>query len=54
MTSPLSFTRECYVLDGFSKRYAMTGFRLGYVIAPMAAMRALQSLQQSFARSRLE
>ncbi|MEM8608706.1 MAG: pyridoxal phosphate-dependent aminotransferase [Myxococcota bacterium] len=48
VTSPLSFTRACYVLDGFSKRYAMTGFRLGYVIAPEPAMRSLQSLQQSF------
>lgn len=48
VTSPLSFTRDCYVLDGFSKRYAMTGFRLGYVIAPERAMRSLQSLQQSF------
>jgi len=48
VTSPLGFTQDCYVLDGFSKRYAMTGFRLGYVIAPRPAMRALQSLQQSF------
>lgn len=48
VTSPLSFTQECYVLDGFSKRYAMTGFRLGYVIAPELAIRSLQSLQQSF------
>ncbi len=48
VTSPLSFAEDCYVLDGFSKRYAMTGFRLGYVIAPERAMRALQSLQQSF------
>jgi aspartate/methionine/tyrosine aminotransferase len=48
VTSPLSFTEDCYLLDGFSKRYAMTGFRLGYVIAPKPAMRALQSLQQSF------
>ncbi len=36
------------MLDGFSKRYAMTGFRLGYVIAPKKAMRPLQSLMQSF------
>ena len=25
---------EAFVLDGFSKRYAMTGFRLGYAIVP--------------------
>jgi len=48
VTSPLGFTRETYVLDGFSKRYAMTGFRLGYLIAPKEAMRPLQSLMQSF------
>jgi len=48
VTSPLGFTENCYVLDGFSKRYAMTGFRLGYLIAPENAMRPLQSLMQSF------
>jgi aspartate/methionine/tyrosine aminotransferase len=36
-----------FVLDGFSKRYAMTGFRLGYVIAPEEALRPLQVLQQN-------
>lgn len=46
--SPLGRADECYVLDGFSKRYAMTGFRLGYVIAPERAYRHLQSMQQSF------
>jgi aspartate/methionine/tyrosine aminotransferase len=48
VTSPLGFTENCYILDGFSKRYAMTGFRLGYLIAPKVAMRPLQSLMQSF------
>jgi aspartate aminotransferase len=38
---------EVTVLDGFSKRYAMTGFRLGYAVAPLAAMRTLQTLQQN-------
>lgn len=38
---------DVYVLDGFSKRYAMTGFRLGYVIAPAAAARPLQVMQQN-------
>ena len=38
---------DAFVLDGFSKRYAMTGFRLGWVVAPEAAMRRLQILQQS-------
>ena len=48
VTSPLGLEADTYVLDGFSKRYAMTGFRLGYVIAPKKAMRPLQSLMQSF------
>jgi aspartate/methionine/tyrosine aminotransferase len=46
-TSMLELTREAFVLDGFSKRYAMTGFRLGYVIAPAEAARSLQVLQQN-------
>ncbi len=36
-----------FVLDGFSKRYAMTGFRLGWVVAPEWAMRRLQIMQQN-------
>lgn len=48
ITSPLSLTDDAWAFDGFSKRYAMTGFRLGYVIAPTDAMRSLQTLQQNF------
>ncbi len=47
VVSALEITDQAFVLDGFSKRYAMTGFRLGYVIAPQAAIRTLQSLQQN-------
>ncbi len=47
MTSPLGMTDDCFVFDGFSKRYAMTGFRLGYVIAPERALRPLQCLAQN-------
>jgi len=37
-----------FVLDGFSKRYAMTGFRLGYAVVPdAAAARAIQVMQQN-------
>ena len=32
------------VLDGFSKTYAMTGWRLGYAIVPPDARRAVQRL----------
>ncbi len=45
--SPLGHCEQAFVFDGFSKRYAMTGYRLGYVIAPDCALRALQSLQQN-------
>jgi aspartate/methionine/tyrosine aminotransferase len=47
--------RDVFVLDGFSKRYAMTGFRLGYVIAPSAeAARTLQVLCQNLFLSAAE
>ncbi len=32
--SILEFTDHAFVLNGFSKLYAMTGLRLGYLIAP--------------------
>jgi len=47
VTSALEVSDAAFVLDGFSKRYAMTGFRLGYAIAPKSAMRTLQTLQQN-------
>jgi len=47
VASALAATDDAFVLDGFSKRHAMTGFRLGYVVAPSAAMRTLQVLQQN-------
>ncbi len=47
VTSALEVSDEAFVLDGFSKRFAMTGFRLGYVIAPRRALRPLQILQQN-------
>jgi aspartate aminotransferase len=34
------------LLNGFSKMYAMTGFRLGYVAGPAEAIRELNKLQQ--------
>jgi aspartate/methionine/tyrosine aminotransferase len=44
----LEFTDHAFVLNGFSKAYAMTGLRLGYIIAPEAFVPALQKLQQNF------
>ena len=43
----LEFTDNAFVLNGFSKRFAMTGLRLGYVIAPKKYVRAMQILQQN-------
>jgi aminotransferase len=34
-------------LSGFSKTYAMTGWRLGYVVAPPALTRAIRALKES-------
>lgn len=46
--SILEFTDNAFVLNGFSKRFAMTGLRLGYIIAPKKYMPALTKLQQNF------
>ena len=46
--SILEFTSDAFVLGGFSKAYAMTGWRLGYLIAPKQSIRALQSQHQNF------
>jgi aspartate/methionine/tyrosine aminotransferase len=46
--SILEFTDEAFVLNGFSKLFAMTGLRLGYLISPPEFVRALQVLQQNF------
>jgi aspartate/methionine/tyrosine aminotransferase len=46
--SMLEFTDRTFILDGFSKRYAMTGWRLGYLIAPPEYIRPLQKIQQNF------
>jgi aspartate/methionine/tyrosine aminotransferase len=47
VTSALCVSEDAFVLDGFSKRYAMTGFRLGYAIVPPAALRPMQVMQQN-------
>ena len=43
----LEFTDNAFIVNGFSKRFAMTGLRLGYLIAQKKHMRALQILQQN-------
>jgi (5-formylfuran-3-yl)methyl phosphate transaminase len=44
----LSYTDRAFVLNGFSKTYAMTGWRLGYLIAPEEYVRPAEKIQQNF------
>ena len=46
--SILEFTDHCFVINGFSKLYAMTGWRLGYIIVPKEFIRPLQKMHQNF------
>ncbi|WP_287491486.1 pyridoxal phosphate-dependent aminotransferase [Methanothrix sp.] len=46
--SILEFTDHAFVLNGYSKLYAMTGLRLGYLIAPERFVRPIQKMQQNF------
>jgi aspartate/methionine/tyrosine aminotransferase len=46
--SILEYTDRAFVLNGFSKAYAMTGWRLGYIISPPEFIRPLQKIQQNF------
>ncbi|MBN2109518.1 MAG: pyridoxal phosphate-dependent aminotransferase [Methanosarcinaceae archaeon] len=44
----LEYRDNAFVLNGFSKLYAMTGWRLGYLISPVEHIRTLQKMQQNF------
>ena len=45
----LRFSNRAIVVNSFSKYYAMTGWRLGWLAAPDELMRSLERLQQSLA-----
>jgi aspartate/methionine/tyrosine aminotransferase len=45
--SILEYTDNAFVFNGFSKSYAMTGWRLGYLIAPKPFVRPIQKLMQN-------
>ena len=44
----LEFTDRAFVLNGFSKAFAMTGWRLGWMVAPPSHVKALQRLYGNF------
>jgi aspartate aminotransferase/aminotransferase len=44
--SPAEFNPQTIVIDGFSKTYAMTGWRLGYVHGPAPIIQTMIKLQQ--------
>lgn len=46
MVSPAKFNPQTIVIDGFSKSYAMTGWRLGYVHGPREIIQTMIKLQQ--------
>ena len=46
--SILEFTDRAVVFNGFSKAFAMTGWRLGYIIVPPDLIRPLQKMHQNF------
>lgn len=46
--SILEFIDKAFVLNGFSKLYAMTGWRIGYIISPPEFVRPMQKIQQNF------
>lgn len=46
--SALEYTDRCFVVNGFSKRYAMPGWRLGWVVAPESCLPAVRNMNQNF------
>jgi len=44
----LEFTDRAFILNGFSKAFAMTGWRLGYVVCPPERTRGIQTLFGNF------
>jgi aspartate aminotransferase len=44
----LRYTDRAFVIDGFSKRYRMTGWRLGWVVLPPAFVRPVRKMHQNY------
>ena len=47
-SSILEYTDRAFVVNGFSKRYAMTGWRLGYLIFPEEFRSVMERIHQNF------
>ncbi|HEY8260697.1 MAG TPA: aminotransferase class I/II-fold pyridoxal phosphate-dependent enzyme [Methylosinus sp.] len=47
----LAHSRSAIIVNSFSKYYAMTGWRLGWLVAPESFVRPIERLQQSLAIS---
>ena len=47
-TSALAFSDDAIVVNSFSKYYAMTGWRIGWVVAPPSMVRRLEQVSQNF------
>jgi aspartate/methionine/tyrosine aminotransferase len=47
-SSILEFTDRAFVINGFSKLFAMTGWRLGYLIFPREFVSIMERMHQSF------
>jgi len=46
-TSALAVADDIIVIDGFSKTYAMTGWRLGWIVVPQWLVRPMQKVAQN-------
>ncbi len=46
-SSILEFTSDAFVINSFSKYYGMTGWRLGWLVAPESAVYELEKLAQN-------
>ncbi len=46
--SILEFTDKAFVINGFSKLYAMTGWRLGYIIFPKEFSSLMEKMHQNY------
>ncbi len=46
-TSVLEFTQDAIVVNGFSKFFLMTGWRLGWMVVPRRMVRLVQSIAQN-------